>query len=60
MRNRLCAMNLSKSSVEFWKGYYVKDEGRPLGTGLQELVPNRCKRLWLRAMVVSITLKVDL
>jgi hypothetical protein len=29
------------------------DEGRPLGTGLQEQVPNHLWRLWSKAMVVS-------
>ena len=29
------------------------DEGRPLGTGLQEQVPNHHRRLWSKAMVVS-------
>jgi len=29
------------------------DEGRPLGTGLQERVPNRLRWLWSKAMVVS-------
>jgi hypothetical protein len=29
------------------------DEGRPLGTGLQERVPNHLRRLWSKAMVVS-------
>ena len=29
------------------------DEGRPLGTGLQEQVPNHLRRLWSKAMVVS-------
>jgi hypothetical protein len=29
------------------------DEGRPLGTGLQEQVPNRLWRLWATTMVVS-------
>jgi hypothetical protein len=31
----------------------LTDEGRPFGTGLQELVPNHLRRLWLSAMVVS-------
>ena len=30
------------------------DEGRPLGTGLQEQVPNHLRRLWSKATVVSI------
>jgi hypothetical protein len=29
------------------------DEGRPLGTGLQEQVPNHLWRLWSKATVVS-------
>ena len=32
----------------------TKDEGRPLGTGLQGQVSNHLKLLWLRAMVVSV------
>jgi hypothetical protein len=31
----------------------LSDEGRPLGTGLQEQVPNHLRRLWPKAMVVS-------
>ena len=29
------------------------DEGRPLGTGWQEQVPNHLRRLWSKARVVS-------
>jgi hypothetical protein len=29
------------------------DEGGPLGTGLQEQVPNHLRRLWSKATVVS-------
>ncbi|MFC1794690.1 hypothetical protein ACFL3Q_14005 [Planctomycetota bacterium] len=36
----------------------VRDGSRPLATGLQEQVANRRKRLWLRALVVSVTEKV--
>lgn len=36
----------------------VRDGSRPPATGLQEQVANRRKRLWLRAMVVSVTEKV--
>jgi len=32
----------------------TRDEGRPLGTGLQEQVPNRLKLHGLRALVVSV------
>jgi hypothetical protein len=53
-------MNFLKRPGFFLGRSYLEDEGRPLGTGLQELVSNRCKRLWLRAMVVSVTLKVDI
>jgi len=60
MRKRLCAMNLLERPGGSLGRSYVEDEGRPLGTGLQELVSNRCKRLWSRAMVVSVTLKVDI
>jgi hypothetical protein len=31
----------------------LSDEGRPLGTGWQEQVPNHHWRLWSKAMVVS-------
>ena len=31
----------------------MRDEGRPLGTGWQEQVPNHLRRLWSKAMVVS-------
>src|SRR5215472_4170034 len=31
----------------------LTDEGRPLGTGLQEQVPNHLRRLWSKAMVVN-------
>jgi hypothetical protein len=32
---------------------YSTDEGRPLGTGLQEQVPNYLRRLCSKGMVVS-------
>ena len=32
---------------------YLTDEGRPLGIGLQEQIPNHLWRLWSKAMVVS-------
>jgi hypothetical protein len=31
----------------------LTDEGRPLGTGLQEQVSNHHRRLWSKAIVVS-------
>ncbi len=36
----------------------VRDGSRPPATGLQEQVANCRKRLWLRALVVSVTEKV--
>jgi hypothetical protein len=33
---------------------FIEDEGRPLGTGLQEQVSNRPKLHWSRAIVVSV------
>ncbi len=36
----------------------LTDEGRPLGTGLQERVPNHLRRLWPKAMIVSAEGKV--
>ena len=32
----------------------ARDEGRPLGVGLQEQAPNHLKLRWLRARVVSV------
>ena len=32
----------------------TRDEGRPLGVGLQEQAPNHLKLRWLRARVVSV------
>ena len=32
----------------------TKDEGRPLGAGLQEQASNHLKLLWSKAMVVSV------
>ncbi len=37
----------------------IKDEGRPFGIALQEEIPNHRKRLWSKAMVVSVTEKVQ-
>src|SRR5262252_2220444 len=49
---RLCA-----TSAKGRRGPNVRncliDEGRPLGTGWQEQVPNHLRRLWSKAMVVS-------
>jgi hypothetical protein len=38
----------------------TRDEGGPLGVGLQEQAPNRLKLLWSKAMVVSVEEKVPL
>ena len=35
------------------EGNCLTDEGRPLGTGLQEQVPNHLRRLWPKATVVN-------
>jgi len=37
----------------------MKDEGRPFAVGLQELIANHCKRHWSKAIVVSVTEKVQ-
>jgi hypothetical protein len=39
---------------------FTEDEGRPLGTGLQEQVPNHLKLRWSRARVVSVEEKAEL
>ncbi|HDR14078.1 MAG TPA: hypothetical protein ENN79_01045 [Desulfobacteraceae bacterium] len=36
----------------------TRDEGRPLGVGLEEQAPNHLKLLWSKAMVVSVEEKV--
>jgi len=35
----------------------IKDEGRPLGIGFQEQIPNHFKRLRLKGVVVSVGVK---
>jgi hypothetical protein len=35
----------------------IKDEGRPLGIGFQEQIPNHFKRLHLSGVVVSVGVK---
>ena len=35
----------------------MRDEGRPLGAGLQGQAPNHLKLLWLKARVVSVKAK---
>jgi hypothetical protein len=48
----VCAMS-TRSSREQSVRYCLTDEGRPLGIGLQERIPNHLRRLWSKAMVVS-------
>ncbi len=36
----------------------MKDEGGPFGFGDHEPIPNRCKLLWSKAMVVSVAVKL--
>ena len=38
----------------------VRDEGRPLGAGIQVQASNHLKLLWLRVMVVSVREKARL
>ena len=42
------------------KPCYTEDEGRPLGAAMQVEASNRLKRLWSKAMVVSVKEKVRL
>jgi hypothetical protein len=46
-----CAAN-TLTTKEVWN--CKRDEGRPLGAGDQELAPNHCELLALRALVVSV------
>ena len=43
----------TRSSRELNVRNCLTDEGRPLGIGLQERIPNHLRRLWTKAMVVS-------
>jgi transposase len=54
-----CVLRMRPSKVRR-KQCFTEDEGRPLGTGLQEQVPNHLKLLWLRARVVSVEEKAEL
>jgi hypothetical protein len=47
-----CAMSANDSKGRVARNR-LSDEGRPLGTGLQERAPNHLRRLWPKAMVVS-------
>ena len=48
-----------RSSDELNRAYScAKDDGRPIGIGFQERVPNQSKRLRSRAVVVSVGRKV--
>ena len=49
--------NILESCIVCAAASGVRDGSRPPATGLQEQVANRRKRLWLRAMVVSVTEK---
>jgi hypothetical protein len=40
--------------LSWWKRCFTKDEGRPLGVGLQEQAPNHHKLRELRVLVVSV------
>src|ERR1022692_4674648 len=52
LRRRLCATSAKGRGGPNVCNCLI-DEGRPLGTGLQEQVPNHLRRLWSKAMVVS-------
>ena len=52
VRGRLCATSAKGRGGPNVCNCLI-DEGRPLGTGLQEQVPNHLRRLWSKAMVVS-------
>ena len=51
-------VDISDTRCQCAAASYVIDGSRPPATGLQEQVANRRKRLWLRALVVSVTEKV--
>ena len=50
--------NKMESTCQCAAASNVRDGSRPPATGLQEQVANHRKRLWLRALVVSVTEKV--
>ena len=52
LRGRLCATSAKGRGGPNVCNCLI-DEGRPLGTGWQEQVPNHLRRLWSKAMVVS-------
>ena len=49
----LCATSTANSRKAEEVRNCSTDEGRPLGTGLQEQVPNHLRRLWPKATVVN-------
>jgi len=53
IRRRLCATSTKTTERAAGVRNGTTDEGRPLGTGLQEQVPNHLRLLWSKAMVVS-------
>src|ERR1700724_2493131 len=52
VRRRLCATSAKGRGGPNVCNCLI-DEGRPLGTGWQEQVPNHLRRLWSKALVVS-------
>src|ERR1035441_2896609 len=52
LRRRLCATSAKGRGGPNVCNCLI-DEGRPLGTGWQEQVPNHLRRLWSKALVVS-------
>ena len=50
---RLCATSAKTAERVAGVRNCPTDEGRPLGTGLQEQVSNHLRLLWSKAMVVS-------
>ena len=50
---RQCATSAKTAEQAVGVRNYITDEGRPLGTGLQEQVSNHLRRRWSKARVVS-------
>ena len=53
LRGRQCATSTKAAEQAVGVRNYITDEGRPLGTGLQEQVSNHLRRRWSKARVVS-------
>ena len=49
----MCATSTKTAEQAVGVRNYITDEGRPLGTGLQEQVSNHLRRRWSKARVVS-------